>query len=245
MGDGGDRAGDLAGHKGLAAPRAFMVEENAVGGVKAIGLPVIHGDPVGVELGGRVGAAWPERRGLPLGGLQCLAVKFRRRGLVEARASAQSQDANRLQQSKRPQPVRVGRVFGGLEAHLHMALRREIVDFVRLGFLDDANDVGRVRHVPIVEEEARRGLVRVDVKMIDPLRVEGRSSALNAMNDIIFFEQEFGKVTAVLAGDAGNQRGFACGTSRRIASRNQYRPHKNGSLRQVLNKFNTSCQRGL
>ena len=48
--DAGDAARDLARHKRLAADRALMVEQDAVTGKHAIGLAVIHNDPVAVQL---------------------------------------------------------------------------------------------------------------------------------------------------------------------------------------------------
>src|SRR5580704_8157987 len=48
--DPGDGAGDLAGDKGLAADRAFMIEQDAVAGEHAVGLAVVHRDPVAVKL---------------------------------------------------------------------------------------------------------------------------------------------------------------------------------------------------
>ena len=64
--DRGDRARDFARDEGLAADRALMIEQDAVGGVNAVGLAVIHRDPVGIELGRGVGTARRERRRLGL-----------------------------------------------------------------------------------------------------------------------------------------------------------------------------------
>ena len=36
-----------------------------------------------------------------------------------------------------------------------------------------------------------------------PLGVEGAGAALDAVDDVAFFQQKFGQVRAVLAGDAG------------------------------------------
>ena len=57
-------ARDLARHEGLAADRAFVIEENAVRGMDAIGLAIIHGDPIGIELRRRIGRARLEWRRL-------------------------------------------------------------------------------------------------------------------------------------------------------------------------------------
>src|ERR1700722_441347 len=66
--DPGDAAGNLAGDESFAADRAFMIEQDAVAGKHAVGLAVIHRDPVTVELGDAIGRAWIERRGFPLRG---------------------------------------------------------------------------------------------------------------------------------------------------------------------------------
>jgi hypothetical protein len=45
-----DRAGDLARDERLAAPRRLVVEQDPVARVHRIRLPVIHSDPVRIEL---------------------------------------------------------------------------------------------------------------------------------------------------------------------------------------------------
>jgi hypothetical protein len=62
--DAREGAGDLASDEGLATGRGFVVEQDAVAGVDTVGLTVVDGDPVGVELGDRVGAARVEGSGL-------------------------------------------------------------------------------------------------------------------------------------------------------------------------------------
>src|SRR5690242_4178751 len=46
--DAGDASGDLARDEGFATDRAFMVEQDAIGGEHSVRLAVIHGDPVTV-----------------------------------------------------------------------------------------------------------------------------------------------------------------------------------------------------
>src|SRR5260370_2687528 len=55
----GDAARDLPRHEGLAADRAFMIEQDAVRGKHAVGLAIVHRDPVAVKIGDAIG-----RRGL-------------------------------------------------------------------------------------------------------------------------------------------------------------------------------------
>jgi len=102
-----------------------------------------------------------------------------------------------------------------------MALCGKIVDLGGLRLLDDADDVRRIGHIAIMEEKGGSGLMGIDIKMVDPLCVEGGGSALNAMNYIPLLDQKFGKIAPVLPGDARDERRFACRRPRRIASRNQ------------------------
>src|ERR1700733_13909101 len=81
--DGRHRTGDLARHEGLAADRAFVVEQNSVRGVHAVGFAIGHGDPVGVEFCCRIGRARIKRRRFLLRRLLRLAIELRRRGLIE------------------------------------------------------------------------------------------------------------------------------------------------------------------
>ncbi len=149
------RAGDLARDEGLAADRALVIEQDAVRGMDAVGLAVVHRDPIGVELGGAIGTARRERRGLVLRGFGGVAVELRGRGLIEAHALLHAQDADRLQQPQRAERVGIGGVFRRLEAHLHVALRGEIVDFGRLRLLHQADEIGGIGHVAVVQEEVR------------------------------------------------------------------------------------------
>ena len=56
--------GDFSGHKGLSPSGRLVVKEDAVAGEKTVALPVVHRHPVGIHLGGGVGAAGSEGRGL-------------------------------------------------------------------------------------------------------------------------------------------------------------------------------------
>jgi hypothetical protein len=49
---------------------------------------------------------------------------------------------------------------------------------------------------------------RVLVDVVHPLGVEAAGAALDAVDDVPFFEQKLGEVRAVLAGDAGDEGDF-------------------------------------
>ena len=79
-----DTACDFAGDEGFATAWGFVVEEDAVASVHAIGLAVVDRDPVRVEFGHRVGGPWVERSGFLLRDFLDQPVELRRGGLVEA-----------------------------------------------------------------------------------------------------------------------------------------------------------------
>ena len=86
-----------------------------------------------------------------------------------------------------------------------MGLRAEVVDLVRLHLAEDAGEVGAVGQVAVVQAEARVLDVRILVDVIDPLGVEERGAAFDAVDLVAFFEQELGEVGTVLSGDAGDE----------------------------------------
>lgn len=53
-----------------------------------------------------------------------------------------------------------------------MTLRRQIVDFVGLDLLDQANEIGRIGEVTIVREKTDIRLVRINIEIINPRRIE-------------------------------------------------------------------------
>ena len=57
----GNAPGDLAGDKGVSPPRRLVVEEDPVGCVHAVRLPVVDNYPVGVHFGASVRRSGVER----------------------------------------------------------------------------------------------------------------------------------------------------------------------------------------
>ena len=176
------RAGDLARHERLAPARALVVKQDAVGGVDAVGLPVVDRDPVRVELRHAVRAAGVERRRFRLRRLLHLAVELRGGGLVEAGLLRQVEYADRLQEAERAEGVDIGRVLGRVERDLHVALGREVVDLVGPRLLHNPVEVGGVREVAVMEEEAHLLRVGVGIEVIDTVGVKLRRPPLNAVH---------------------------------------------------------------
>ena len=89
-----------------------------------------------------------------------------------------------------------------------MRLGGEIVDFVRLGLLNDPDQIGGVGQIAVVKDEAGVFGLRIFVKMLDPLGVEARGTALDPVDDVTSVEQELSEIGAVLTGHAGDQGYF-------------------------------------
>ena len=96
-------------------------------------------------------------------------------------------------------------MYSGVSNDTCVALCGEIVDLVRLRFLHDADQVGRIGHVAVVRQKAHIFFVRVLVHVLDTTGVERRRASPDAVDPIAFVEQEFGKISAVLAGNAADQ----------------------------------------
>jgi hypothetical protein len=166
-----------------------VVEEHAVAGENAIGLAVIHGDPKSVQLGDRVRRPRVEGRRDALRHLLHLAVELRRGGLVELGLLLEATDADGVQQAQRADAVDIGCVLWAFERHSDMALGTEVVDLVRLHELNDAHEAGAVAQITVMQHQPLTEL-RLLIELINPLGVELRAAALDAMHLVAFREQK-------------------------------------------------------
>ena len=76
-------------------------------------------------------------------------------------------DTHRLQQSHGPNPGRVTRVLGLIEAHSHVRLRREIIDLVRIDLMQQGNESCTVGEISVVKEQRGVGVMWILVQMIN------------------------------------------------------------------------------
>ena len=147
-----------------------MVEKDAVAGKHPVTFPVVHRKPVSVDLGRAVRAARVKWRCLTLRDFLYLTIHFGAARLIELRL--QSCFADGFQNPNRAQPGYVPRVFGAVKAHRHVALRGKIIDLIRLGSLNNAKQVIRIRHVAVMQKQAYIGVVRILVEVIDTHSIE-------------------------------------------------------------------------
>ena len=140
--------------------------------MNSVSLAIVYDNPIGVELRRRVRTAGIEGGALVLGRLAHESIELRCRSLIKARRVDELQQADRLQQAERSQRIHVRRVFRRLETHLDVRLRGEIVDLVRLSLLHDADQIARIGHVSVMQDEIGVRRMNVLIKMLDAARVE-------------------------------------------------------------------------
>ena len=85
-----------------------------------------------------------------------------------------------------------------------MGLSCQVVYFIRLYFADNAGQIGTIDQVAVVELERLALGVWIFIDMIYPVCIEQRSPTFYAMNFITLFQQELGKVRAILASEASD-----------------------------------------
>src|SRR5688572_20585209 len=99
-------------------------------------LAIIYRYPIAIDLGGAIRAAGVKGRRLALGLFLHQAEHFGSRGLIEAGLLLQLKNANRLKEAQSAYRVGICSIFRCFKAHGDMALRGEIVDLIRLSFLN-------------------------------------------------------------------------------------------------------------
>jgi hypothetical protein len=212
LGDASGGTGDLAGHEGLAPAGGLVIEKDAVRGMDAVGLPVVHHDPEAVELGDAVGRARVEWSRFGLRHFLNESVELAGRGLVKTRLLFESDFLEGVEETERSDRVDFGGVFGNFEGDLHVALRAEVVDLAGADALEETVEVRRVGEVTVMEVKALfLAEFLVVVEVVDPIRVEGTATADHSVNLVAFLKELFGEVGTVLSGDAGDECFFHWG----------------------------------
>ena len=98
--------------------------------------------------------------------------QLRGRGLIESDFVLEAKDPDCFEQAQRAKRIRICGVFRRLERDPNVALGGEIVDLGWLHFLNDANEIGRIGHIAIVQKELYARSMRVLIKVIDAFGVE-------------------------------------------------------------------------
>ena len=89
-----------------------------------------------------------------------------------------------------------------------MTLGGEIVNFVWLDLLHNANQAAGISHIAVVQDKFTRLDMRVLIQVVDTVRVEQRGPAFDTVYLIAFLQKKFGQIGSVLAGDTRDKRFF-------------------------------------
>ena len=70
-----------------------------------------------------------------------------------------------------------------------MALWRQVVDLIRLHLLDNADEIGEICHLAIMQSEAAVGGMRILIEVIDAISVEERGAAFDNQHLVTLLKQ--------------------------------------------------------
>ena len=72
------------------------------------------------------------------------------------------------------------------KTHFHMAHRCQVIDLIRLYFLNDSYQISAVCQITIMQFEIDIFFMRIKIEVIDPLSIEERTASFNTMNHVAF-----------------------------------------------------------
>ena len=180
-----------------------MVKQNSIDRIHAITGAIVLYHPIGVKFSGGVGTLRMEWRLLGLW-RHGRAKKFARRSLVKARALAKP--ANCLEHARGAQSGHIRGVLGHIKRNPHMALSRQMIDFIRFGIVNHIPKAACRAHVAVMQKQPRAAVddMGVLIQVVNAFRVESARPADDAVDFITLRQQHFCQVRPILPGDAGN-----------------------------------------
>src|SRR5690606_41950179 len=181
-----------------AAQRRLMIEQDAAGGVQAKAFPVVHGDPVTIQLGHAIGAAGVEGRRLVLTLRLNQAEHLAGGGLIEARLGREL--PNGLKYVGNAEPVDNAGRHRLVPGTADKALCAEVVDLVGARLDHRTLDGASVSQIPLYVLD-----VIGDAQLAQSPAGIRAASRDQAVDSVSLVEQQFCGVSAILASNTGNQ----------------------------------------
>ena len=115
-----------------------MIERSGFGGVKTISFAIVYGDPIGIQFCGRIGE-YADRVCFHAEGLLNDADNSRGGSLIELYLFSHPKNTNSLEKSQGTKTISIRSVLRCLKRDMHMTLGCEVVNFLGLSVLDDAD----------------------------------------------------------------------------------------------------------
>ena len=111
-----------------------MVEKNAGHSKEIITFTIVHRDPVTIDFGHTIRAAWVKGGGFGLGHFLDFAKHLAATSLIKF--GIRFGHPHRIEHPRDTEGGRFTGITGLIPTGFHKALRSKIINFVRLGFLD-------------------------------------------------------------------------------------------------------------
>ena len=159
-----------------------MVEQDTRAAIHIVSFTIFFHNPEAIQLSHCIRAVRMERRVFILRHFFHLSIQFRSRCLVDAASLCQSAQTYGFQYTEYPCSIHVGRKFRRVEAHLHVALCGQVVDFRGAHLAHYLQHTHGVRQVRIVQVE-----VRFSFQVCDTFADIHRRAADGAVHVITFF----------------------------------------------------------
>jgi hypothetical protein len=105
------------------------------------------------------------------------SIQLTGRSLIESNFFGHAGSPNSIQHTKHSDTITVCCVFGHIKGNFHVTHGTQVVDFIRLCRRDDANQVGCVAQVPIMQKQLDSSLMTIFVNVINTTSVEARGAA--------------------------------------------------------------------
>lgn len=184
-----------------------MIEQNAADGKHVVAFAIVDRQPMGEELRAGVRAAGVENRAFVLGRIR-RAKHLAGGRLVEPTGIAESDLLDPFEQTGGTHAGDVAGALRNVEAHAHVALGRQVVDFGGLDVVQELPEATGVGEIPEVQEEAVAVLMQVRVDVIYAARVEAARTSFDAMDFVAFTQKKLCEIRTVLASYTGDECAF-------------------------------------
>ena len=195
----GDADGDLAGDELETAPLGFVVEQDAVTGMRAVGLAVVAGEIESGHFADAVSGARVEAGGLGLGDLFRVAEHLARSGEVETALRGHVLEGRQDEMGAVDIGIQGGKLV--VEGIAHEALGGQVVALVGEDVAKDLVDARKALEGGGVEVKA---VEQVGDPAEPPRGVLQGNPADDAVDFVPFGQQQLRQEGTVLAGDAGD-----------------------------------------
>ena len=176
-----------------------MIEQDARATIHPVSLAILLHNPKTIQFRNSIRRIRMERRQLILRHLFHLAVKLRRRSLVDAARILQPAQTHRLQDTQHPRCIHVGRELRRVERYLHMALCRQIINLIRTYLGHNLHNRHGIPQVSIMQMEMpptlKMGYTFAEIHARTPD---------SAMHIITLLQQKLGQERSVLTRNPGN-----------------------------------------